>query len=990
MDTYTAHTKAQASVSHQARRASARWQTSTALATVLLLILTLFPAFQPAPAQAQPNYDTAGSTTGQPLHMLQPASGQLQPAARPDNLAGDMQIRVLENGQPISDTLVYRLPADQQVGGALLTDATGTPCRTDEQGYLQGHEPINIGDQLFALAPIQQTESYTLYHTSGAPSDVGVGAFVVSAAGLQELTVSADHPLILFNLAVSLEWDASSDPIYLQQLAFNLQRTSQYLYDVSNGQVALGDITVSQNADDWAYSHIVVHASNSLRPYSAQGGIVITPTVDPQHSEIVYDIGQVSIGATWNRYGDAGHNLGDDWPIILAHELGHYLFFQDDVYLGMNRDGFLIALDTCIGSLMGDPYTDMRNTEFIADTAYWNANCGASLANQILQRSEWATMQLWYPALHSPAEIEPGPSLMPFNLTSMRVYDPITPTSALEDPTFYLDYTNGLVGSSEARAYIVRDNYVVDVGSPIGGQNRVLARGAQPGDELCVFDRGLHQYGCEQISLGDDRLRLEENTTWTPVVQISPVTSTTLDIRVEGLPTGMPLYARLYPEYGRGETPIALTLSGSAYVGTFHLSDVAMAGNIRVWVDEPSSEDNPRREALIAYSIGGNPGIRRRTHGDLRGGGGIRRRSHGNTRSDGMRRRSHGDTRFRNSSLLSADGQMFFFADNPLVFEEGDFYTIQDMAGLPPLPPGRTVIGAGYNLVATPGAPVMQGSISFEYLGSDVIAAGGDESALTIYYWNGKTWRVLPTVRSTYYNMASTRSRGAGVYVLMSSVEIPIAAKGWNLIAYPVKETRPVAEALRSIDGHYTTVLGYDATDRKDPWQRYIVGLPPWMARRINTLQELNFGKGYFLYATRATTLYLPHDTTPALAAQDEEAAAVLSNMPQQAPATYYGTIQAGSGFTPTAELPVTAYVDGIVCGEGATQEADGQIIYALEVSADEAGFSEGCGRTDRTVTFQVGDTPMATTATWDSQQAHALTLQPTAARPVYLPLVRR
>lgn len=946
------------------------WKNAIVLITTVFLLLTALPALPPAQASAGP--------------PAQPDTVQTRTRTTTDD---DVQLRVMRAGQPVTNALVYRLAADQEVGGTLLRDENGQPCRSDEQGYLHGHAPLAVGDKVFAVVPIAWTESYTLYHTSGVPTEIGIETVNIVGDGIQTLAVSADHPLILFNLAVSLEWDASNDPTYLQQLEFNLQRTSQYLYDFSNGQVALGEITVSQNADDWAYSHIVVHASNSLRPFSDQGGIVITPTVDPQHPSIVYDIGQVSMGATWNRYGDPGHNLGDDWPLILAHELGHYLFFHDETYLGLDPEGFLIAVDSCVGSAMGDPYTDMRNTEFIADDTYWNANCAATLANQTLARNEWETMRLWYPALQAPAEINPGPSIMPFNLTSIRTYDPITPTEALEDPTFYLDYTDQIVGSSEARAYIVRDDYVVDVGSPIGGQNRLLARGAQPGDQVCVFDRGRRQYGCEVVTLGDDRINLERDTTWKPVVQISPVTSTTLNIRVEGLPTGLPLRARLYPEYGKGEAPISLTTASGAYVGTFHLSDVAMGGNIRVWVEEPVTETNPRREALVSYMIGGNPGARRRSSGELRGGGGARRRSSGDVRS-GARRRSNGGQRTRQGSVLSPDGQMFFFTSNPLIFAEGDFYTIQDMAGLPPLPPGRTVIGNGYSLVATPGAPVMNGSISFEYLGSDVAAANGDEEALTVYFWNGSTWTPLPTRRDPYYNMVSALSQGAGVYVLMSSVEIPIEAAGWNLIAYPIKQTLPVADALRSLDGYYTQVLGYEATDRANPWRRYIVGLPPRLARKLNTLRELRFGRGYFLWATRPTTLYLPHDGTASLAAVDEEAAAALASMPQIAPATYFGLVQTGATFTPAAAMPVTARVNGVVCGAGQTEELDGQIIYAIEVAADEAGRSEGCGATGRTVTFEVGGQTLATTAAWNNQQARDLTLQ--ADLRVYLPVVQR
>jgi hypothetical protein len=274
-----------------------------------------------------------------------------------------------------------------------------------------------------------------------------------------------------------------------------------------------------------------------------------------------------------------------------------------------------------------------------------------------------------------------------------------------------------------------------------------------------------------------------------------------------------------------------------------------------------------------------------------------------------------------------------------------------------------------------------------------VIAAGGDETTLTVYYWDGATWTALPTVRDPYYNMASARSQGSGIYVLMSSVEIALEAAGWNLIAYPVKQSRSVPDALKSIDGYYTQVMGYDATSQFNPWRRYIVGLPAWLAPYINNLHEMEFGKGYFVYATEELTLYLPHDSGQSLAAVDEETAAALASMPQHAPASYYGIVQASDEFMPAADMPVVATVNGTVCGQGFTQEVDGNIIYAVEVYSDEPGIAEGCGATGRMVSFQVGDQMLATTAQWDSSQVNELNLsaEPTDLNNrVYIPMVVR
>ncbi|NJN65915.1 MAG: hypothetical protein HC884_03955 [Chloroflexaceae bacterium] len=115
--------------------------------------------------------------------------------------------------------------------------------------------------------------------------------------------------------------------------------------------------------------------------------------------------------------------------------------------------------------------------------------------------------------------------------------------------------------------------------------------------------------------------------------------------------------------------------------------------------------------------------------------------------------------------------------------------------------------------------------------------------------------------------------------------------------------------------------------------------------------------------------------------------------MPRQAPDTFFGVVQPGDTLVPTADMPVIARVDGNVCGESSTQEADGTIIYVIEVAADEAGVSDGCGAAGRTVTFQVGDQMMATTAEWDSSDAENLTLQAESqqeTRTIHLPMIMR
>jgi hypothetical protein len=330
---------------------------------------------------------------------------------------------------------------------------------------------------------------------------------------------------------------------------------------------------------------------------------------------------------------------------------------------------------------------------------------------------------------------------------------------------------------------------------------------------------------------------------------------------------------------------------------------------------------------------------------------------------------------------MSADGQVILFG--VLELSPGQFFTLQAATVVPAPLPWATLVGPAYRLVAsasiTDTAVLSRTSLCFSYLGRDVPA--GEEMWLKLYYQAplSTTWQMLPTQLDTYHNTASAPVQGEGLYALMSSLEVPLYGPGWNLISYPVPGERPVSEAFLSISGCYTTVYGYEAADPVDHWKIYDVTVPDW----VNDLQAMAHGRGYWINVSvpEAITLYLKGAT----AAQVERASSL--SFP---PATYYGLVLPGAGFTPTAGLPVTAWIDGQPCGQGQTLEIDGQVVYAVNVLAQD-GSAAGCGVPGRTVTFQVGGQMMAPPAAWDNDRVWAVTLRPAEwhpSWPVYLPLV--
>lgn len=66
----------------------------------------------------------------------------------------------------------------------------------------------------------------------------------VSSEPVQLLTLT--HPTLVCPLSVAVQWDATRD--YLDSLELNLRYLSNFLYDVFDGQVRLGDVTIEDNS----------------------------------------------------------------------------------------------------------------------------------------------------------------------------------------------------------------------------------------------------------------------------------------------------------------------------------------------------------------------------------------------------------------------------------------------------------------------------------------------------------------------------------------------------------------------------------------------------------------------------------------------------------------------------------------------------------------------------------------------------------------------
>jgi subtilisin-like proprotein convertase family protein len=855
------------------------------------------------------------------------------------------QVRVMNGATPAMNALVYRLPAGQAQGAEAFAGAAGQPFHTDGQGYLQGRGTLNIGDQLIALVPITTTEASTLYYTSASPDTTGLNAYTVTTSGVQTLTVSANNPLLLFNLNVSLEWDARQDATFLERLKFDLGRASEFLYDWTNGQVALGKLTIYHNREHWNDAHLRIYGSNGLHPNADQGGITLTTITETVTSNLgvvdmlFYRPGQVRMAAVWDRFG-SGETTGEDWSHALAHELSHYLLFLDDAYLGVDAAGKFYPLTKCAGTAMTDPYRQ-DYSEF-KPLSNWSPACDETLAARTSGRSEWTTIRRFYPALFATSNV--GPSLLPLAVTQFQFVEPVSPTTALAVPVFYLSYANARYvpgGTAKAILYQPDQGRLLDLGHPV--DDRITAYGARPNDRLCVYDPDVRKMGCKTVTLNDPSLTLWDiPAAWQPDIRVRPVTTRTVEVLVKNAPIGVVLQTQLYPDNDVASSVVTLPeRSAGVYSATVTLSSPTLAAQVQVWVNELA----PRREAISAYALGGNPA-------------------------------SPPKKAPKRAPVTSNDGEVTILTTKN--FLPGEFYALQRATYMPTIPVWTTQVGPGYRLLRSLGAPdLSQASISFNYTASMV--PSGEENFLQVYYYQEASgqWVPLATQLDTDGDAAIAPMQNAGLYALLSSFNIPLVGGGWNLFAYPVQATRAITTALQSIAGNYSLVYSYVPTETQySRWKVYA----PNAASYVNTLHTLEFGKGYWINITDTTTLRLK-GTAPAF--QMTNASFSLP------PATYYGKVQAGSGFTPTAGMAVTAWINGVLCGQGQMLLDHGQVVYALQVLTSSTGALSACGADGRVVQFKAGSYTMQTTIIWDDTQAWEVPLHAALVSPsVYLPLV--
>ncbi len=320
----------------------------------------------------------------------------------------------------------FRVAAPQYVkvvndSGNAVADATvyayGQPVGTTDQAGLLNPDTLANGTALVAL--VQQAEqstmraahngwAYRTYLTSLVWDAAGQGQpFIVNGKGEQRLVVRRAQPLVLFNLVVSIEWDA--DDGYIQQIERAMDRASDYVYDFTDGQMAFSQVAIYDKGEHWVDADIQISTKNIVHPHAYIGGITSSDTAHV-----------IRLGRGWD--GHSGNQGAWDQPEgyrTLAHEFGHYALHRYDEYFGYRFDGHgnLLgeAAATCTGPENCEPATDATNAS-VMDYQYnsselsargvpglWSSHCEQTAQCQLNPgESDWETLVRKYADTDSP------------------------------------------------------------------------------------------------------------------------------------------------------------------------------------------------------------------------------------------------------------------------------------------------------------------------------------------------------------------------------------------------------------------------------------------------------------------------------------------------------------------------------------------------------------------------------------------------------------
>ena len=682
-------------------------------------------------------------------------------AAAPPPIPEDHVLVLDEEGFAVAGACVYQ---------------NGVPTvATDDSGVCVP-SMLTVGDTLVALQLVAEQPTvrdahttpdsegvnwaYRTYVTSMDVGDDGsTHPHVVPQMGQQRLVVKKTNPLILYNLLVSMEWDATIT--YTQQVSEALRLASDYLYDVSDGQFAFGHVAIYDDTCHWPDADVQLSVRNNVRPYAYVGGI----TAEDKARTI-------RVGRGWDRWADSEKPWNEsDGFRTLVHEFGHYGLYLYDEYFEYTFDdwGNLTGVrrSSCTGPENRDERTDATNASVMdwqyssselamrgVDGLWTDEYCTHTAQWQLNGESDWETVTRYYT---DTAALDRWHIVTPADWGQVMPGPEDFPRHALPFPTLVISNTG--TDSPSRRVTVLGPDCVGYPGTlvaldPSGGNaidqgftdeaGEIIILGAAEGDTVRVMSLDGALSGSLEVT---------ESTTYTldlgctggvrtaaqsvnPYVSLIPSSDgCTLYPSVRGVEPGGALSALVAQPGGTAlqMAELAYSAAAEAYTGTVSFSEVGLGtGGLYVRGLGPQGQQVAVDSNFSLLEVDVN----------------------------------------QESDLYSADGNMQLHLDEGS-FSSGNVYAVLMPSGAvpQPLPPGRRAVGNAYAIRFSVYTQTARSGVLKLFYHPDLLAGGTDPHTLSIYRWDAGalTWESLGGELDEGQRSMTVRFDRIGIYALLAA-----------------------------------------------------------------------------------------------------------------------------------------------------------------------------------------------------------------------------
>ena len=266
-------------------------------------------------------------------------------------------------------------------------------------------EPLPTGCTHLAALRLRHTQpsgkhsdpAYWIYATSWIP-----GANTPQPA-TGDIILSDLQPLTLINMVVSLGWTPApnSQVASAAEIRDAMQAVSQELYDLTDGQMALGSVSIHTGGERWAEADIRFLPANDKRPSAFVGGIVPNKLDYAGYlTNTTYTPAATYFGRLWDGR-DAFDETNGRWTTpnayrTITHEWSHYgLFLYDEYQDTTGGLGYCICETLPSGCGFGDRDGSAMAYHYTA-TEFWHKDthfsplfCSTTWNSHVHGRTDW-------------------------------------------------------------------------------------------------------------------------------------------------------------------------------------------------------------------------------------------------------------------------------------------------------------------------------------------------------------------------------------------------------------------------------------------------------------------------------------------------------------------------------------------------------------------------------------------------------------------------